>query len=470
MAVAEKILIKHARAYDPAQQWHGEVRDIYLAEGRVSEAFDDPQRIIDAGERPLLAGGIDPHCQVAAPGQILAQVTDGYPSPAGMGRLYARMGYVHTHHPFMNLLTAGLVSYTLGSIPFVDTSTCISIDLRDMGHSIRANQPETFCRLARGLIQLTGATGLFLPFPFLRHKQRHYIQKNLSPKKVLSFLSALEDPEILPIRLWGMPGLLENDFPAPEKFHISGLGYALDCEASLFKAREFLEAGGSADLGLPLEGEEVIIACESSISNGISLDMGLERPLSLFTRATNPGSPETAAAWSLLDRAAPQWRLALSASGPAGGQPGNMPVVISRLLDPGTCPPESDREQKDSPFNLYQWAHLSRVEPARYLRLSDMGHLGIGARAQVAIYDLEPQMDSEQIKTALSGCWCLIKDGICIRENGEFTGQLAPACLQRRRVEVDLSGLLSTELLQNPTLRYEHLGLAGIKGPGFESG
>ena len=189
MAVAESILIKGARVYDPSPEWTGELRDLYVAGGRISEPFDDPQHTIHAGGRPLLAGGIDPHCQLAGHGQALTRMFVESPSPDEIGRAYARMGYVHVHQPFTTLLTAGLVRHALRLIPFVDTSTCVSIDLRDMGQSIRANQPAQFGRLARALIRLTGALGLSLPFPYLRHQQRHYIQKNLSAKKVLSFLS-----------------------------------------------------------------------------------------------------------------------------------------------------------------------------------------------------------------------------------------------------------------------------------------
>ena len=141
MTSSEKILIKGARVYDPSQEWAGELRDLYLSGGRISEPFGDPQHTIDAGGRPLLAGGIDPHCQLAGHGHSLTRMFVGSPSPDEIGLAYARMGYVHVHQPFTTLLTAGLVRHAMGRIPFVDTSTCVSIDLRDMGQSIRGNQP-----------------------------------------------------------------------------------------------------------------------------------------------------------------------------------------------------------------------------------------------------------------------------------------------------------------------------------------
>jgi formylmethanofuran dehydrogenase subunit A len=170
MDVAKTTLIKQARVYDPSQDWRGELRDLYLAEGKISDPVENPERTLHAEGRPLLAGGVDPYCQLASQGQALTRMFAGSPAPDEIGRAYARMGYVHVHHPFTTLLTAGLTRHALGLIPFVDTSTCVSIDLRDMGPCIRAGQPVEFARLARALIRLTGAMGLSLPFPSLRHK------------------------------------------------------------------------------------------------------------------------------------------------------------------------------------------------------------------------------------------------------------------------------------------------------------
>ena len=117
MTSPERILIKGARVYDPSQEWRGEVRDLYVAGGRISEPFDDPQHTIQAGERPLLAGGVDPHCQLAGHGQSLSRMLMETPSADEVGRAYARMGYVHVHQPFTTLLTAGLVRHALSLVP-----------------------------------------------------------------------------------------------------------------------------------------------------------------------------------------------------------------------------------------------------------------------------------------------------------------------------------------------------------------
>ena len=458
MDLPEKILIKGARVYDPSQEWAGEIRDVYVRGGRISEPFDDPQRTIHAGERPLLAGGVDPHCQLAGHGQSLTRMFVQSPSPEEFGRTYAGMGYVHVHQPFTTLLTAGLVRHALSLVPFVDTSTCVTIDLRDMGQSIRANQPAEFGRLARALIQLTGAVGLSLPFPYLRHQQRHYAQKNLSARKVLSFLSLLEDPDILPIHLWGMPGLLDNEIPSPDRFHIAGLGLALDSDAALDPARRFLSEGGSADLGLSTGQEQLMVSADNAMHQAsLSLDLGLQRPLAFQTRSIPLDHPLARTGWSLLREVSPSCRLALAASGPAGGLFGGLPRVTSWLLHPTSRPRQLPETPGETTFDLYEWARRTRFQAARSIGLEDLGHLRAGARANLVVYDVKPGANGGQTEEALRNCWCLVKDGVIVREEGAFTGRKPPVQTRSRKVDVDLSDLTQTDLLQNTTLRFEHL-------------
>jgi len=458
MAGIEKTLIRNAKAYDPSQNWRGEPRDLYLAEGRLSRPFPDPDRIIEAAGRPLLAGAIDPCCLAPAPGLNLMQLLAGFPGPEQLGRLFARLGYVHLHYPFATLITAGLVRHNLGRIPFVDASLCACLDLRDMAPLVRADRPREFVQQARALVRLTGAIGLALPFPFLRHRQRHYVQKNLSPGKVLSFLARLEDPELGPVHVRGFPGLLENDIPEPGRFHIAGLASALDCESSLKRAAAFLDAGGSADLGLGVGGEQILWDHGHAVSPcGLSLDVGLQAPIR-FQRATVAlDDPHLLHGWDLLAQDRSSWRLSIGASGPGACQPDQLQQVLAWLARPEARPAEVAARFREPGIGLYDWALRTRLEPARLLGLQDLGHLQEGARASIAIYGLEPSEPSDPTKSTLVDTWCLIKDGIPVREEGRFTGMDPPRQLRASGLQADLEGIEKADLFQNPTMRLENL-------------
>ncbi len=466
MAGTERILIKGARVYDPAQTWNAETSDLYLADGRVSEPFSDADVVIDAGGRALMAGGIDPYCVVAAPGQPLARFTMGHPSADEIGRMYARMGYVHVHHPFTTLLTSGFVHRCLQRIPYVDTSTYVALDLRDMGHCIKAKKPADFCNQARALMDVSGALGLLLPFPFLRHQQHHYLQKNLSAKKVLGFLGELEDDALFPIHLWGMPGLFKSEIPNAERFHVAGMGLALDSEDALGQATEFLRAGGCADLGLSAGREQcVLVSAPAGAPGSVSIDVGLHAPLALQRREIGLSGSLARNGWALLGAAVSAPGLAMGAAGPGGGQFGSAPEIATWLLEEKDRPTEVQEAFNRQGLDLYDWARLTRLEPARVLGLDDTGHLRVGARAHVAVYDWRPGMGQEQGAAALSDCWCLIKDGIRLREEGAFTDAPAAGRTRSRNDETDLLPLSRTDLFQNPTLRFEHLGTLSFRDP-----
>ncbi len=92
------------------------------------------------------------------------------------------------------------------------------------------------------------------------------------------------------------------------------------------------------------------------------------------------------------------WRMVLSTDHPNGGSFQNYPRLIRLLMDKTfrdeqakkanpkaiakTCLLDIDRE-----FSLYEIAIVTRAGPARLLGLKDKGHLGVGADADITIYD-----------------------------------------------------------------------------------
>lgn len=63
--------ISQGTVYDPANGVDGEVRDIWIADGRIVAAPTDaavrPSRVIDASGLVVMPGGIDMHCHIAGP-------------------------------------------------------------------------------------------------------------------------------------------------------------------------------------------------------------------------------------------------------------------------------------------------------------------------------------------------------------------------------------------------------------------
>jgi len=459
----EKILIRAAAAYDPSQGWKGEVRDLFVAGGRLSEPFPDPGRTIDAEGRPVLAGGIEPHGLFACPGLAFLEGCSGSKGRGEIGESYARMGYVHVHQPLATLVTAGLVRHRLKGLSCVDASYSVALDLRDLGGLVRAGRGAEIGRLARELVRVTGGLGIFLACPFLKHRQRHYIQKNLTTKKVLAALSDLGDDGLYPVRILGSPGVLDELGERPGKFHVCGLGRVLETHDGLEKCAAFLDQGGRADLGLAVGEEEFVVSCLPEPAAGpLSVDMGLPFPVSFSVRRVCPGEKIFENVLGLLRRAEPDWRLSLSVSGLTGGLGKARPELPARFLCEWHRTRGGDGPGCWDADGLYALARLTRLEPARSLGLEDMGHLRVGARACLVVYDLRPGIREDRLAEALADCWCLVKDGVVIREEGAFTEDRVPCRVVGPPGRMDGEALRGTDLFENATLRLENLGVAGI--------
>jgi hypothetical protein len=315
------------------------------------------------------------------------------------------------------------------------------------------------------MIHLTGAIGLFLPFPFLKHKQTYYIQKNVSSKKTFEFFAGIEKPDIFPIAIWGLPGVFENEIPLAERLIISGLSEALESENSLVNASRFLEAGGAADLGLNHGGKYIGVDCSDRFLPGtLSIDAGIQNsyPLQYEIQESGLDTEPSRYGWMMANQPCDSVRISLSSISPPLGDIGRIPRVITWMIDREERPETVDRALDGRVFDLSEIARLTRLEPARQLGFNELGHLKTGAAASVVIYDFEPGKSSGQMVEALSKCWCLIKEGVVVRENGSFTNAAPPAKIRYRKMDTELAMLKQTALLQNPTLRLENLSITNI--------
>ncbi|MCU0821627.1 MAG: hypothetical protein MUC95_04035 [Spirochaetes bacterium] len=382
------------------------------------------------------------------------------PSAEEIGTACARCGYVHIHQPLMTLLTAKSVWHNLNRIPYLDKSAWISIDMRDMGKYIKGNNPDEFILLSKALLKLTGAVGLMMPFPYLKHKQRHYMHMNISQKKTIEFISEIKDRSILPISLWGLPGLLETEFAKPENFNIADAGEALVSEESVNQLKKFLDSGGSATLKLNHGGESISVRpLLAPLPGGISFDLGLHFPLHYSTGKISLDSDRSKYAWKLLAERQPGWRLSVSAADSAKISACHAQEITSWMLDSADHPTPINDIFKNFKIDFYEYARLTRHEPAQALGINDIGHLAAGARASISIYDFNPDSSSGEIKNSLSGCWLLIKDGTAVIKDNKFTGETPPAGPVISDIDIDVEHLVKSDLLQRSTLRWENLAV-----------
>jgi formylmethanofuran dehydrogenase subunit A len=139
------------------------------------------------------------------------------------------------------------------------------------------------------------------------------------------------------------------------------------------------------------------------------------------------------------------WRLVLSTDHPNGGSFESYPRLIRLLMDREFRNEQIRRVNKkamqrtvllddlDREYTLEEIAIITRAGPARLLGLRDKGHLGVGADADITIYD-----DREDREAMFAAPRYVIKDGRAVVEDGELR-EAGPGRLLRVGADYDPS-------------------------------
>ena len=138
--------IKGGKVYDPRNGVRGDVRDLWIAEGRVVVAPTDPavraDRTIDAAGLVVMPGGVDMHCHIAGPKVNMARkmmpdqrrsspplcrtpltrsgTVGAVPSTFATGYLYAGLGYTTAFDAAIPPLSARHAHEELQDTPLID--------------------------------------------------------------------------------------------------------------------------------------------------------------------------------------------------------------------------------------------------------------------------------------------------------------------------------------------------------------
>lgn len=120
------------------------------------------------------------------------------------------------------------------------------------------------------------------------------------------------------------------------------------------------------------------------------------------------------------------WRVFLTTDHPNGAPFHTYPQLIRLLMDRGyrrraleAIHPDAQKASVvgalEREYSLYEIAILTRAGPARILGLTDRGHLGEGARADITVYEDHPDRE-RMFRTPRY----VFKDGRLVVENGEI--------------------------------------------------
>ncbi|MEM2906302.1 MAG: formylmethanofuran dehydrogenase subunit A [Candidatus Bathyarchaeia archaeon] len=179
------------------------------------------------------------------------------------------------------------------------------------------------------------------------------------------------------------------------------------------------------------------------------------------------------------------WRVYMTTDHPNAGPFTAYPRVItwltSRVAREKTMAKVVPRAMKrcvlpsiDREYSLSEVAIVTRAATAKALGLGKKGHLGVGADADIAVYDfnpkqLDPSRDYRKLRRALRKTVYTVKDGVLVAKNGEILRQPAgrtywarvhvPDDLQRATMQRVVSSFEQyyTVQLENYAIREEEL-------------
>jgi formylmethanofuran dehydrogenase subunit A len=452
-----RLKIAGGRLYDPTCGWDGAPGDLYIEDGRLVAPLPEVDREIEARGQIVTPAGIEIRGQVATYGLNFLRLTDGTPSLKELGESYALLGYTHVHEPFLTAWTAGYVQRQMAGLPVVDTSASLVVNLREFDQWLRS--PESLEEVGQTLLYLLNETRTLnfrVVEPFVRYRQDFYAHRTIAPEKALEVLARLARITGAPLSVEASPEVLRANLPDPAAFHLAALGPALTDDDLVEAALAHLEAGATGDLGLMLPGPK-----DGPTRLPVTIDLGWFRPLDL-----NPPRDEAAGRRALaLALGCRGSQAAFSGAGQTQAPVSEYPRLFSWLWDHAARRQDWHDDLGARRYSLSEWVWATRSLPARLLGLEDRGRLSLGARADVAIYDLPASAPPGQWHHYLGRCRTLLKAGKVVVDNFSLVNPEAPRATYYRQTGAEATPMLA-EISQFQSLRRENLWVKeGLGGP-----
>jgi formylmethanofuran dehydrogenase subunit A len=498
--MSDLVKISQGTVYDPANGVDGEVRDLWIAGGKIVAAPADPAarptREIDARGLVVMPGGVDMHCHIAGPkvnvarkmrpeekrkAEVLHRTANTHsgtlgsvPSTFATGYKYAGMGYTTAFDAAIPPLGARHAHEEFEDTPCIDKGFYVLMGNNHyVMRSIQQNEPQ---KLKAFIAWLLGATKGFAPK--LVNPGGVEVWKSHQGGNVHSIDDPVDHFGVTPRQIIGGVAQAAGELRLPHAVHIhcNNLGIpgnwqttletmkALDGHRAHITHVQFHSYGGGEGDENTFNSKTVPLAEYVNAHKNVTIDVGQvmfgettsmtgDGPLGYYLSNIFKGkwfSADTemeagcgitpikyrnkslvhslqwaiGLEWYLL--VADPWRVVMSTDHPNGGSFLAYPQIIRLLMDRTyrqdvlkKCPPQvverSTLSELDREYTLGEIAIITRAGPARILGLSNKGHLGPGADADITIYT-----PHENKEIMFQTPRIVIKSGRVMIEDGEM--------------------------------------------------
>ena len=461
------IKLSGGKVYDPPNKVSGEVRDIYVEDGkivapkpnaRIDEAHDLKGKIV-------MAGAIDPHTHIGGGKMTIARMmmpedhlkdevarTDltragsGHAVPSTMvtGYRYAEMGYTACFEPAMLPTNARQAHMEMGDTPMVDKGAFVMLGSDDYFLRQLA-QKQDFERIkdyvawtmhaAQAIAVKVVNPGGISAFKFNQRKldlDEEHAYYHVTPRQIILTLArALKELGVThPLHIHGcnlgIPGNVETTLEtirAAEglpihlthiQFHSYGTEGDRKFSSGAARIAELVNKSPniSIDVGQVLFGQTCTASGDSMRQYAISrsahpkksviMDIECDSGCGVVPMRYRDKSFVNALQWvigleTFLLFEDP-WRIFLTTDHPNGAPFYFYPHLIRLLMDRSFRNDMLEKIQPDAAaqsilksltreYTLDEIAIMTRAGPARSLGLKDRGHLGVGAAADITVYE-----------------------------------------------------------------------------------
>jgi formylmethanofuran dehydrogenase subunit A len=454
------------KIYDPANGVSGEVRDIYVEDGKIVAPRPDARvgAEYNVKGKIVMAGAIDPHTHIGGGKVTIARMllpedhlkddvarTDitragcGHAVPSTMitGYRYAEMGYTACFEPAMLPVNARQAHMEMADTPMVDKGAFAMIGSDDFFLRQLA-QKQDFKRIKDYVAWIMHASqaiavkvvnpGGISAFKFNQRKldlDEQHVYYGVTPRQIVVTLArALEELGVThPLHVHGcnlgIPGNIESTLATIRAMdglrlhmtHTQFLSYGTEGDRKFSSGAARLaelvnkSPNISIDVGQVMFGQTCTASGDSMRQYAISknahpkksvvMDIECDAGCGVVPMRYRDKSYVNALQWAIgletfLLMEDP-WRIFLTTDHPNGAPFYTYPHLIRLLMDRSF---RNEMLQKINPdaaamsivgsltreYTLDEIAILTRAGPARSLGLKDRGHLGVGASADITVY------------------------------------------------------------------------------------
>lgn len=485
--------------YDPTHQVDGEVRDIWVLDGKISgpAPADTDYRTIDVSGRVVMAGAIDMHSHIAGPkvnvarmmqpemtrqnndwidatGEKLATPMAAVPDIYTTGLRYTGLGYTTCFDAAISPLASRHVHHEFEHIPNVDTGFFALVGNNHFIMEAVAKQDATVLREYLGwMLKRVGAYAPKVVNPGgvenwkasregnARDLDAAVSGFNTTPRKLLESIAqagneiGLPHPIHIHCNNLGIPGNWKTTLETMRtmdgmkahlthvQFHSYGGGD--ETESSLCSRVEELANFVNEHPELTVDVGQVMFQRTASMTGDGPLgyylkqisgekwycaDTELESGCGVSPIEYKNKNFVHTLQWAIgLEwylKVRNPWQVVMSTDHPNGGSFVAYPQIIRLLMDSayrtevlGRVHPKAlqftELPSLDREYSLSEIAVITRAGPAKILGLKNKGHLGIGADADICIYN--PNKNFEEM---FAVPWMVFKAGELLVEQYEL--------------------------------------------------